>query len=383
MESNQLRFLESVENIKALVHLRVGRQLSTSRAREISACIQQGRQFFDASSTAPLEIRPLVQFYGLVGFAKALILAHKLCSLSSLAASHGLRDVTAPGARIAELAAVIEARGTFVDFNDTVGPLNRLRYVDAETHPAKASVPTASSASLSGVQITLKDILARSPALSKLYRYTFNEPPSTEALEHPYFDASLSCWTTRLVDDQRLDSRGALYAIVGRWRARFPYLSRWRVIEAAPAWGASYITLANLEHGLDDDLEAVSLPETKSNHYAATMPNLSPDDPRIPLEQLFLGVGGGYSTGGAYAIAPYAGQYISEFSLAYVGLFLLSSLVRYRPDVWTHAVSRSALQDRPIDDRALSLIQAFLAETHAAIPRLVVQALNPHEDDYA
>ena len=384
MDFNELRFLESVENIKSLVHLRTGRELSTSRAREITACIQQGRQFFEASSAAPLEIRPLVQFYGLLGFSRALVLGYRLCSLSSMAASHGLRDVTAPGARIAQLTATIEAKGTFVEFNDTACSLNRFCYIDAHTHPAKVLVPTASSAPLSGLRITLKDVLARSPALTKLYRYTFSELPSTEALDHLSFDAHHNYWTTRLVDDQRLDSRASLSSIIGRWRTRFPYLSRWRVVEAVPAYGASYITLANLECGTDDDLDVVALPEIEPNHYVAPMRDAPPPDhPRIPLDQLFLGVGGGYSGSSAIAIAPYAGQYLSEFSLAYIGLFLLSSLVRYRPDTWSHAVSRSSLQDRPVDDQALSLIQAFLEDTYAAIPSLIVQALNPHEDKYA
>ncbi len=105
-----------------------------------------------------------------------------------------------------------------------------------------------------------------------------------------------------------------------------------------------------------------------------------PDEhPRIPIDQLFSGIGGGYSSQ-TNAIAPFSGHYLSEYSLVYIGLFLLSSLVRYRPDTWSHVVSRSSLQDRPVDDQALSLIQAFLDATASIIPPLIVKVLNPHED---
>lgn len=136
MDTNQIRFLESAENLKALVRQRTGRQLPTGRAREVAACLQQGRQFLESSASAPLEIRPLIQFYGVVGFAKALVLGTRLTALSTLASSHGLRDITPPDTRLAGLKATIEARGTFVEFNDAVAPINRLSYIDENTHPA-------------------------------------------------------------------------------------------------------------------------------------------------------------------------------------------------------------------------------------------------------
>lgn len=380
MDTNQIRFLESAENIKALVHQRSGRQLSTGRAREIAACLQQGRQFFEASATAPLEIRPLVEFYGLVGFAKALVLGTRLTALSTLAASHGLRDVTPTDARITELTAAIEARGTFVEFNDAVAPINRLSYIDENTHPARILVPTAASADIAGLQISLKEVLARLAPLSKLYQYTFAEWPSAESLDHLYFDQHRNYRSTRIVDPQILNSREALSAIVRRWRERFPYLDRWTIVEAAPAWGASYITLASLERGNVDDLATETLSESEPNHFVSGLRDNPPaEHPRIPIDQLFAGIGGGYSSRTS-AIAPFAGHYLSEYSLIYIGLFLLSSLVRYRPDTWSHSVSRSSLQDRPVDDQALSLIQAFLDAAQSLIPSLIVKVLNPHED---
>lgn len=377
MDTSQIRFLESAENLKALVHQRTGRQLSNGRAREIASCLQQGRQFFEASAAAPLEIRPLVGFYGLVGFAKALVLGVRLTSLSTLAAGHGLRDVSPANARLAELSATVETRGTFVEFNDVAAGLNRLTYINENTHPAQVLLPTAASADIAGLQISLKEVLARLAPLSKLYRYTFGEPPAAESLEPLYFDGHSNYVSSRIVDPQVLVSRDALRAIVGRWRARFPYLARWTVVEALPVWGASYITLANLERGDVDDLAPEALPEVQPTRFVAGA--ASPEQPRIPIDQIYEGVGGGFSSRTSL-IAPFAGRYLSEYSLIYIGLFLLSSLVRYRPDTWSHAVSRSSLQDRPVDDQALSLIQTFLDSTQTHIPSLIVKVLNPHED---
>ena len=67
----------------------------------------------------------------------------------------------------------------------------------------------------------------------------------------------------------------------------------------------------------------------------------------------------------------------------YIALFLLSSLVRYRPQTWVHALSRSVISETPCDDQALSLIERFFDLDSSAIPEMVVTILNPHEDRFA
>ncbi len=101
--SHELRFLESVDNLKSRVKLRFGREPSTTIAREIIACLLQGRLFYEAAEASPLEIRPLQLFYGTIGFAKALIVASRCKSLSTLCRGHGLKDVSGEGCRIADL----------------------------------------------------------------------------------------------------------------------------------------------------------------------------------------------------------------------------------------------------------------------------------------
>jgi YaaC-like protein len=124
--------------------MRFGGEPSSSRAREIRAC-QQGHLFYQAAESSRLEIRPLQQFYGMIGFAKASVTAKSLDSLSTLKPSHGLRDISAVNSRIADLSAQIEGVGTFQKFNDVVAPLTRLCYIDNSTKNRTISLPSRSS----------------------------------------------------------------------------------------------------------------------------------------------------------------------------------------------------------------------------------------------
>ena len=84
---NKLKFLESTTNLKAVIKQSTGRSPSTEIARDIAACLQQGRIFFEIASAAPLQVQPLQLYYGVVGFAKAIILARNVQSIATVAQS--------------------------------------------------------------------------------------------------------------------------------------------------------------------------------------------------------------------------------------------------------------------------------------------------------
>jgi hypothetical protein len=89
-----IKFMESASNLRELISNSTGRKPSASIAREIAVCIQQGRLFFEAAAEAPIQIKPLQIYYGVVAFAQAIIVATKCSSLSTLARAHGLTDIT-------------------------------------------------------------------------------------------------------------------------------------------------------------------------------------------------------------------------------------------------------------------------------------------------
>lgn len=219
---HKCKFLESGDNLKPLVKKRFGRQPSSSLTRQIVACLQQGRLFYEAAAAAPLEIRPLQQFYGMVGFAKALVVARNLRSLATLRPVHGLSDISDGNSRITNLRLKIEGGGTFHEFNDVVAEQNRLCYIDEATRWRMILLPSAKSAQLSGLDLSLRDILSRVPGLESLYQMTLAEDSQTDPIQ---LETSLQGDDTfRIIvsDSQLFTDRESLRAIVRRWRSRYP-----------------------------------------------------------------------------------------------------------------------------------------------------------------
>jgi hypothetical protein len=380
MDWHKCKFLESTENLKPLVKRRFGREPSSSIAREIVACLQQGRLFYEAARSSALEIRPLQQFYGMVGFAKALIVASRLSSLASLRHTHGLQDTSTGNSRIAELKLKIDSWGTFQEFNDVVAPLTRFGVIDVVNKSRAIYFPSAKSDKLGGVEISLREILGRIPGLEGLYRQTFGEEALTDlvSLETGSLENDLRI----RVDDQELFAdRDSLKQMVSRWRERFPFLRIWRLHSAQYAWGNSLIYFRNVHNLNINEFSAEYLKE--QNGTFQEQPLSGDENQPFSLEDGFCPVAGGLLGGAIYAVAPVQDLYFSEFSMQYLALFLLSSLVRYRPQTWTHAISRSVVPGEPADDKALSLIERFLDINQTNIPEFVVKVLNPHEDAFA
>jgi len=92
-QSHNLQFLESTNNLSKVIERKHGWRPNSEQTQEILACLRQGRLFYEASASSPIEIRPLQQFYGMLGFAKALILVtDRKNRLGNLAGSHALKD---------------------------------------------------------------------------------------------------------------------------------------------------------------------------------------------------------------------------------------------------------------------------------------------------
>src|SRR5689334_12828585 len=66
---------------------------------------------------------------------------------------------------------------------------------------------------------------------------------------------------------------------------------------------------------------------------------------RLPFETI-IGRHGACFADGRYLTKPLNGIYISNFSLHYLGMFMLSSLIRYRPQTWFHAITRNGYVEK-------------------------------------
>ena len=52
-------------------------------------------------------------------------------------------------------------------------------------------------------------------------------------------------------------------------------------------------------------------------------------------------------------VQPINGAYLSQYSLQYMGMYLLSSLVRYQPQIWVNAITEK--------DSILALTELFVS----------------------
>jgi len=367
---SKIRFLESTENLTSIVLQSTGRTPSTTAARDIAACLQQGRIFFEIASTAPLQVKPLQIYYGMVGFAKAIILAREgRSSIATLAQSHGLKEISDSNAAIEDMTLQFLGNGLFAEFNDAVAALGRLFYYDERGSFHQIPKPFDLSALLTDSRCTLKDVLARIPGLETSYERTFGELPACLPIqvEHQRQVVHLRIFVPSTFSD-----REELHRLVQTWRVKFPFLDHWCFAEGSLAWGQSYLSFNNYEKPADGDFSPEYLVQRGDSFGPSrqSVPNLR------PFETLLPALAGGITVDHTKAIQPLNGVLLSEFALQFCAAFILSSLVRYRPQIWQHALSHSASQDHPTDDRALSLIEKFLEIVLTEFPKLVEKTID-------
>lgn len=365
-----IRFLESNENLKKLLGENSQRTISTGLASDISVCLQQGRAFFELSALSPLEIRPLQLFYGMVGFAKAVAVARKLERLDTLDRVHGLSDVSDPKGHIENFKLEFNSRGTFQAMNDSIKELEKL-HVHTGKEIKKLTRATCGSDDLKGKTITLKSILGRLPHLEDRYEETFREPASVIHCGH--FEVAVyegRNWLELSMHQYGLkQDREVFGKFIVELRRKFGFLNKWCFVKAE--WydgvvsilfasatdavvGQSQEKLYETVRGFESDSVQVLYAKELTEKYIAEK-----TDP----------VSGNLVKGDTWVIEPYEGLTLSEMSLHYCAMFMIGSLVRYYPNIWTNVLSRRA------DDKALPLIESFINLTTIRFPAMVTNAI--------
>lgn len=363
MDWSNIKFLESATNLRVLLKRVTGRTPSAQVAREIAACLQQGRLFFEIAASAPLQVQPLQIYYGIVGFAKAIILARSVSSIATIAQSHGLSDISQQNARIENLSLRFQNRGVFQQFNDTLAALGRVNYFDDLGSLKHARKPFDRAVSLKDGMTTLRDILGRIPGLQTLYRRTFAQEAACLSVSFYHTEESAQL---RIDDPHLFKCREDLETSVKRWRNLYPWLDRWCLTEASHAWDKSVLIFYNVEKP-DDEFSGERLKANGSGFAAA----VGGERKFVPFEAIVPPLAGGILRTHPTAIQPLNGAALSEHALQFCGAFLLSSLVRYRPQLWQYALSHTPVERGGADDRALALVESFLQHLLGAFPTLV------------
>lgn len=370
---NRLTFLESTANLKPLLATLTGRTPSTTRAREVAVCLQQGRLFFQSAGRSAIEIRPLLYFYGTAAFAKALIMARTGQALTTLPRAHGVVDSSRPDARTIEMTVRIRVSGAFHPFNDQVAQLNGFRYYDRETARQLMVLPAVGSAELHDRSLSLRAILSHLPGVEELYTRTFREPADSQRIMLDRGRRDENYWELRIDDAEIFTDRITLVRIVRRLRAAYPILGRWRVTHAERGYGKSIIIFGNFQVPENEFDEGV-LREADLRFSLDGDPEAEERLGKTPIREILTPTGGMF-TGVPSLVRAIDGVFYSEYALHYLGMFLLSSLVRYRPKTWVHAVTRTATSETPADDQALALIEAFMELHERMIPELLASVL--------
>jgi YaaC-like Protein len=363
-----IKFLESTANLKAIIRKAIGISPSTEIARDISACLQQGRLFFEIASSAPPQIQPLQIFYGMAGFAKAIILARSVQSIATIQQSHGLKDVSSQNDKIEDLCLQFQGNGVFEQFNDAMAPLGRINYFDDFSAPQSVVKPFDKLSALKSDKSSLKEIFARIPDLQRLYKRTFSEDAACCGLGfyHRSDETEL-----RIDLSQQFSSRDELRTMVESLRQKYPFLNDWCLCSGTRGWGQTILFFYNIGKSELGEFSETTLIEGP-NGFVAERRNRD----HIAFDTILPPLAGGLTNDHPTAIQPLNGAYLSDASLLFCGAFLLSSLVRYRPQVWQHALSHSVQENRAADDRALSLIEAFSATALGRFPTFVQQVID-------
>lgn len=369
----QIKYLESTQNLIDLIQQRSRITISSSVAVDIAVNLQQGRAFFEQSEEAALEIKPLLLFYGMLAFARAVIISRLNVALDMLVPRHGLSDPTTLNNSLASLEVKVQLKGTFPELIDSTRELEKVivYHRDKFTETRLPHPPDYSSA-LNGKTLTIKEILARISGLGNLYVETFGDVQ--KVIECGVFELDDCCKTTRLivVDRSNASDRASIQRKITTLRTRYPFLNQWAIMDARKngritfcSWPRNELTEFSADSSREDFLDIVWHQPTPIRYDCLTDPR-----PRVPPIY-----GNLLDKETKIIIEPVHGVHVSEFALYYAGMYLLSSLVRYRPTIWANAIARRPLGSLPPDDRPLAVIEHFLQLAAKRFPRMTVNAI--------
>jgi hypothetical protein len=331
-------FFESTDNLESL--LRKHFQPSSTQLLHISACLRQGREFLHEARVGEGMTRPISLFYGMASFAKAVALSYgRPRSLEMLSPTHGLEAPNRFDKELSDLEVEIKRRGRHheVLFHNFVECLRENSRVPAEARrraPAPAPdvlptsafwiwVPSASADELQDSRFSLSDLLSVIPGLEDLFEHTFNRPSALiEArlrfgLVPPTGETPVA--SLIIANPQGLP--------VESFYQRVSKLKEWRFYTAEEGW----LIFENLPPDLNP----------RPALAADQMENLTPLAEVLPP---FL------------VAKALSNHWLHEAASLYLAAFLLSSVARYRPDIW---IGLATFDPKAPQVKMKALIEAF------------------------
>jgi hypothetical protein len=172
---SRLGLYRSRDVLERQYRARHGAELSAGKAREVIANLEQAQQYFESARTAGVLAGPLEQYYGVLSFARGLVLyLTPRTREANLTKGHGLGEHLPEDGPLEGMRLTIQA-GTFDEFLDATG--------NAETFhldEPRAGLQTGSQWFTSSLprpardaELTFDDVLSRIPGLRNHYEQAF------------------------------------------------------------------------------------------------------------------------------------------------------------------------------------------------------------------
>ncbi len=303
-----------------------GRELNGGHARELNAHIVQAREYFDAAANAGALVKPLLQYYGVLALARAIVMFRgRGRREATLTPSHGLKADWPSDASVGQVKLtftngafreLLTATKNAQEFSATYMPLadssllSSLPYSTPRTLVQHLSLPPSAS------ECRLEDLVARMPHLTDLFEAALHRPSRC-------YGCSVTIWSP--------DSHTNISIL------------------RAP----KHVSLDELKIrlGLPSDAEC------REDGNSGIRMTVTHND----LDSMFRRLPHFNSKGGALGsvIEPFiGGWHLSNLAAFFVSSFVLSTFVRYHPTKWALlAVGEKGDAFMPILSRLTNLIQ--------------------------
>ncbi|UGS35250.1 YaaC family protein [Capillimicrobium parvum] len=170
----ELALLESRDYLEIRFQQRHQRELSASKARSIIAHLIQGRDYWASAQGASDLIRPLLQYYGALAFARAAILFQgREQNEEALTGGHGLKAIQwrqelSQGPRALLDLRIRVTGGTMQQIANATGNHEPSRIYTAP-FPSWNLHRRVGTPSIEGAEVRIRDLLNRLPATIKMY----------------------------------------------------------------------------------------------------------------------------------------------------------------------------------------------------------------------
>ena len=321
---NHLRFLSHFNNATRLLQGGLGCSVEreipegtvSRKARQLSACIQQAEEYYNAASRATIATSPLLLFYGMLSLAKALVVGNHPTLLLEDVNYHGLKRTKGESddAPLEEIHLTTDG-GVFEEF---------MKIATGTALPRNA-------------EVRFKDILAALPSVAEFYARYYSEQPNCLGLY-----------------DSRFGGTGESYLSLSISRYNYGRdLTVEDILAVIPELAHDFVVEPGLHHA-------------QAYKFCTTAFRAMP-----PYMGVYHSpVGGRYIIGGLPSRLGGVTEkrYVFPACAEYMLIFLLSDCVRYRQEFWSRIISGE-------QTGVLGIVDMAVAHTVRHFPNFILDRL--------